>query len=125
MSVKLNRVGFEHAKALILAGEVQWDDRGMWSAHEPRTREKNDLVRERGIEEYSKWHLAIDDSKGPHTRTRYRFPLGDFERIHRCSILAAESRTGHYEDQEVWRAAETLRELIDEAELREAARRAA
>jgi hypothetical protein len=125
MSVKLNATGFEHAKRLIQAGEILRDDRGMLSSHKPSTREESEFLQERGMEEYSKWYLAIDDSKGVNTRTRYKFPLGDFERVHRCSVLVAESSAGQYADTDLVRAAGELRAMIDAAAETEEERRAA
>lgn len=125
MAVKLNRRGFEHAQSLIRAGEVLRDDRGMLTAHIPRTKDENELIQDRGIEEYSRWYLALEDSKGEFNRSRYRFVLGDFERVHRCAVLQAESKAVEYDDPELLRAASELRRMIDAAEARETERRAA
>ncbi len=31
---------------------------------------------------------------GEETKGRYKFPYGDFERVHRCGVLSAEVRAG-------------------------------
>jgi hypothetical protein len=49
----------------------------------------------------------------PDTKGRYKFPFGDFKRVHRCAVLSAESRTGQYKHLDVERAAALLHEMID------------
>ena len=34
----------------------------------------------------------MDDEASEHTKARYKFPYGDFERVHRCGLNAAEVR---------------------------------
>ncbi len=131
MAVKLNKIGFEHAQALIRDGKVVKDDRGMWSAHQAGTRGENDFMRDRGPAEYAKWYLAIEDEKGTGTKSRYLFPFGDFESVHRCGVLAAQGRAGMYADPEFEKATTSLLEAIDrgiekrEEEREKPARRAA
>src|SRR4051812_47019718 len=104
MAVKLNRTGFENAKELIRKGEVVDDERGQWSSHQPRTREQNELLGDRGMEEYGKWHLAVDDMRGVNSKGRYKFLIGDFQTVHACALRAAESQAGQYADAEIERA---------------------
>lgn len=100
MSVKLNRRAYEHAQQLIKDGMAVYDDRDAWSEHQPSTQAENDYIAEHGYGAYGRWHLGIDDEKRPDTKARYRFPYGDFQDVHRCAVLAAESRAAqnHYED---------------------------
>jgi hypothetical protein len=91
MAVKLNRKAFDNAKSLIEAGKVVIDERDDWSEHEPSAQEENRSIEEHGFAEYAKWYLGIDDEEGEETKGRYKFPYGDFERVHRCGLLAAES----------------------------------
>lgn len=45
----------------------------------------------------------MDDEEDPERKGRYKFPYGDFEKVHRCGLLAAESRAGQrkYHDIEL------------------------
>jgi hypothetical protein len=94
MTVKLNKRAFDHAKSLIRAGKYVIDDRGAWSEHQPSTRQENELIQQHGYADYAKWHLGIDDEEDADSKGRYKFPYGDFEKVHRCGLLAAESRAG-------------------------------
>ena len=38
----------------------------------------------------------VDDEQDEDNKGRYKFPYGDFKKVHRCAILAAESRAGQY-----------------------------
>lgn len=114
MSVKLHKAGFEHAKELIAAGKVVHDERDDWSEHQPSTREENEFIRLHGLTEYGRWHLGIADDQDEHTKGRYKFPYGDFKKVHRCGVLAAESRAGQYKYHDVELAAAHLHGMIDQ-----------
>lgn len=94
MTVKRNERAFDHARELIMAGEYVGDDRDAWSEHRPSAQQENDFIDRHGIGEYAKWYLGIDDDEDPERKGRYKFPYGDFEKVHRCGLLAAESRAG-------------------------------
>jgi hypothetical protein len=116
MSVKLHRAGFAHAKELIAAGKVVVDDRDAWSEHQPSAHDENEFIRVHGIAEYGKWHLGIADDADENTKARYKFPYGDFRAVHRCAVLAAESRAGQYKYQDIESAAAHLHGMIEQAE---------
>src|ERR1700730_12909615 len=116
MAVRLNRTGFEHAKELIGEGKVVVDERDAWSEHQPSTQQENHFIDAHGFSEYGKWHLGIDDEQDENTKKRYKFPYGDFEKVHRCAVLSAESRAGQYKHFDIERAAADLHEMIDAKE---------
>jgi hypothetical protein len=96
MAVKLNQRAFEHAKKLIALDHFVLDDRDAWSEHQPTAQQENEFILEYGWGEYAKWHLGIDDDENEESKRRYKFPYGDFRDVHRCGVLAAESRAGQY-----------------------------
>jgi hypothetical protein len=113
MAIKVNQKAFDRAKKLIAAGEVVKDDRDAWSEHQPTAKRENEFIRQNGYEEYARWHLGIDDAEDEHTKARYKFPYGDFEKVHRCGVISAESRAGQYKYLDIEAAAAHLHELID------------
>jgi hypothetical protein len=44
---------------------------------------------------------------------RYKFPYGDFERVHRCAVLSAESRAGQYKHTQIENAAVHLHGMLE------------
>lgn len=70
------------------------DNRDDWSEHQPSAAEENEFIEQHGWTEYGRWHLGVDDDADEQTKSRYKFPYGDFKKVHRCAILAAESRAG-------------------------------
>jgi hypothetical protein len=94
MAVKRNERAFDHARDLIAVGKYVIDDRDAWSEHQPSARQENDYIERHGIAEYARWHLGIDDEVDENRKGRYKFPYGDFQDVHRCGLLAAESRSG-------------------------------
>lgn len=113
MTLKLNRKGFDHAKELIEKGRVVIDDRDSWSEHQASAEQENEFIRRHGLDEFGKWHLAIDDEKHEGTKGRYRFPCGDFEDVHLCAVLSAESRAGQYHHGDIQNAAAHLHGMLE------------
>jgi hypothetical protein len=114
MAVKLYKPGFEHAKKLVSEGRAVLDDRDAWSEHQPTTQEENAFIDAHGIAEYGKWHLGTDDEKPVDRKAHYKFPYGDFKKVHRCAVLTAESRAGQYKHLDIERAAAHLHGMIEE-----------
>jgi hypothetical protein len=113
MAVKLNNSGYDHAKRLIEDGRVVLDERDDWSEHQPSAEDENRFIEEHGWDEYGKWHLATDDEHREETKGHYKFPYGDFRDIHRCGVLAAESRAGQRKYFDVETAAAHLHGMLE------------
>jgi hypothetical protein len=113
MAPNLNKTKFDHDKGFINAGKVVFDERDAWSEHQPSAEAENAFIRPHGYGEYAKWHLGIDDEEGEQTKARYNFPYGDFEKVHRCAVLAAEGRAGRYEYQDIESAAAHLHGMLE------------
>jgi hypothetical protein len=94
MTVTLNDKAFDHAKTLIKEGRYVYDERDDWSEHQPTAAQENLFIEEHGFAEYARWYLGVDRDQPEDTKGRYKFPYGDFEKVHRCGLLAAESRAG-------------------------------
>jgi hypothetical protein len=113
MAVKLNRSGYDHAKGLVKDGKVVLDERDDWSEHQPSAEEENEYIEAHGYREYGRWHLGIDDEQKEDTKGRYKFPYGDFENVHRCAVLSAESRAGQYDHGDIEGAAAHLHGMLE------------
>ena len=113
MAVKLNKSAFDHAKELVSGGKVVLDERDAWSEHQPSAQQENEFIRLHGFKEYGKWYLGIDEEEHEHTKGRYKFPSGDFENVHRCGVLAAESRAGQHKYHAIENAVARLHGMIE------------
>ncbi|MCU1458575.1 MAG: hypothetical protein JWL73_2667 [Actinomycetia bacterium] len=94
MTVKLNDRAFEHAKQLVGEERFVYDERDAWSEHRPSAADENRIIEKHGFDEYALWYLGVDDEAADDTKGHYKFPYGDFRDVHRCGLLAAESRAG-------------------------------
>jgi hypothetical protein len=115
MSVKLSRRAYDHAQQLIKEGKAVRDERDAWSEHQPSTRAENEYIQEHGYAAYGLWHLGVDDEKSRDTKARYRFPYGDFEKVHRCGVLSAESRAAQNGYADIQAAAAHLHGMLEVA----------
>ena len=113
MAVKLNRTAFAYAQELVRAGKVVADDRDAWSEHQPSAQDENEFIRLHGFTEYARWHLGVDDEEDPETKRRYKFPYGDFSKVHRCAVLSAESRAAQYKHHDIQEACAHLHGMIE------------
>jgi hypothetical protein len=114
MAVKLNEPAFEHAKRLIKEGKAVLDSRDDWSEHQPSAADENAYLEAHGFREYGRWYLGIDSDAREETKAHYKFPYGDFEKVHRCGVLTAESRAGQYKHKDIELAAAHLHGMLDE-----------
>ena len=113
MTVKLNQPALRHAKRLIDDGKVVRDERDDWSEHAPTTDEENAFLENHKWSDYSHWHLGIDDEHPDDTKGHYKFPIGDFSKVHRCGVISAESRAGQNDYDDIRDALKKLLERID------------
>ena len=113
MAVKLNERGYAHARKVVAERRVVVDHRDDWSEHRPSADAENRFIEEHGMDEFGRWHLAVDDSAGEGTKGHWKFPYGDFEKVHRCGVLAAESRAGQNSYIDVELAAAHLHGALD------------
>jgi hypothetical protein len=74
---------------------------------------ENAFIEKNGFSEYSKWFLGVNDEYREDRTRHYEFPYGDFENIHRCGILAAQSRASQDKYFDIENAAADLLGVID------------
>ena len=113
MAVRVNDRSYEHAQRLIKDEKYVLDERDDWSEHQPTAKRENEFIEEYGFDEYQKWYLGEDDEEAEGTKARCKFPYGDFEKVHRCGVLAAESRAGQYKYLDVEAAAAHLHGMLE------------
>ena len=113
MAVKLNRASFDQARTLIREGKFVADDRDAWSEHQPSAEQENRYIEEHGYGAYARWHLGVDDEEDEETKAHYKFPYGDFEKVHRCAVLSAESRAGQRKYYDIELATAHLHGMLD------------
>ena len=113
MPVQLNRTAVEHARHLVENDQYVKDSD--WSEAQPSTKDENDFLDRHGWDAYAKWHLAEDTDENEETKGRYKFPCGDFHRVHRSGLVAAKQRAGEWDYADVEEAADRLLQDVPEA----------
>ncbi len=110
MAIRLNQEAVEHAQNLIKGR--QYERNSDWSEAQPSAEEENKFIDENGWEAFAKWHLAYETEASEETKSRYKFPFGDFRKLHRSALVAAKQRAGSEDYNEIQRAAERLLEKL-------------
>lgn len=114
MTIKINDAALRHARQLIKDSRFARDTRDDWSEHAPDAATENAFIDKHGYKEYGTWHLGEDAEKTHDTKGRYSFPFGDFRRLHRCAILAIQSRAAQNNYDDVAAAAKSLLDELDQ-----------
>ncbi len=110
--MKVNQSAIDHAKHLI--EENQYVLESDWSEAQPSTDEENAQLDRHGWAGFGEWFLAIDADASEETKGRYKFPYGDFRRVHRDGLIAAKQRAAQNDYADVEAAEDELLELLDE-----------
>jgi hypothetical protein len=113
MTVTLNRLSYVYAQKLISNRRCELDEGDRWTYHKPARAAQKRFIEEHGLAEFAWWHLGEDDEQAPNSKRRYQFPYGDFDRVHRCAVLAAEARAARCEYADIEWAAAHLCGLLD------------
>lgn len=114
MSIELYREGYDFASKLISEGNFV-DDHGDWTEVNPGTEQENAFIERVGIQQYALWHLGVHPDKDRDDKTAWAFPYGDYQKVHRAGLLAAEERAKQYGYEEIRRAALDLLSELDAA----------
>ena len=110
MAIHLNQEAVEHAQNLIKGR--QYERESGWSEAQPSAEVENNFIDENGWEAFAKWHLAYDTEASEETKSRYKFPFGDFRKLHRSALVAAKQRAGSEDYDDVQSAADGLLEEL-------------
>ena len=106
MAVKVNDKAVEHAEKIIKGRHYERDSD--WSEAQPSPEDENEFLDENGWEDFSSWYLAYDTDENKETKGRYKFPFGDFSKLHRSALIAAKQRAGSEDYGAVEKAADKL-----------------
>jgi hypothetical protein len=110
MAIRLNQQAVEHAQNLIKGRQYEKDSD--WSEAQPSAEEENKFIDETDWGAFAKWHLAYDTEASEETKSRYKFPYGDFNKLHRSALIAAKQRAGSEDYNDVQSAADRLLEKL-------------
>jgi hypothetical protein len=113
MSVKLHQSAYDYAQKMIQNRRCVLDQPSDWTDHRPAPNAEDKFIAAHGLAEFGRWHLGEDDEAAEGSNRRYKVPCGDFKNIHRCAVLAAESRARRYKYNDIELAATHLHRMLD------------
>jgi hypothetical protein len=111
MAVKLNPAALAHARSLV--DDDQYTINTEWSKSEPTPQEENHFLDKYGWDEYAQWYLGVDTDEVEGTKARYKFPYGNFKKLHHSGVIAIKQRAAqnHYDD--IVKGADELLDMLD------------
>jgi hypothetical protein len=80
--------------------------------NKPAAKDETAWLAKHGWSEYSQWHLGIDRKASDEANGRFEFPMGDYSKVHRCAVIAMESRAAQYGHRDIAKASTQLLTLI-------------
>lgn len=111
MTVQVNKAALSFAKQRIKDGDFSADSN--WSDSQPSADDENKYLDKHGWDGYSRWFLAVDTGDDKETKQCYKFPIGDFKKVHRSGVIAAKQRAAQNDYGSVESAADELLTLLD------------
>lgn len=114
MRVTLNKKALEFAKEMIRQGKFS-DKRGRADADhaKPTATQEEEFLKNHSWEEYGHWYLGVHNDRPQNSHSRYEFPIGDFQEIHRSDLLAVQKKAHSHNFDDIANGAKELVELID------------
>ena len=85
-----------------------------WGESQPSAAAENRFLKSHTWDEFAEWHLGLTAGGADETKARYAFVVGDFRRVHRSGLIAAQYRAAEWRHKEVELAAHDLLQLLDE-----------
>ena len=111
--MQVNHAAVNKAKELI--EHHQYVKESTWSEVQPSTEAENAFIERHDWETFSCWYLALDPDTSEATKERYKFPYGDFRRVHRSGLIAAKQRAAQNHYDAIEKAADELLDLFDKS----------
>ncbi|MCE7982510.1 MAG: hypothetical protein DYG89_15065 [Caldilinea sp. CFX5] len=109
--LKINEQALKKAHGLIKSHHYVLDSD--WSDAQPSEADENHYREAHGWDAYGEWFLGLDPDAGAETKQRYKFPYGDFQRLHRSGLIAAKQRAAQNDYLAIEEAADELLAEID------------
>ena len=110
-SYSVNERAIAHARRLIDARQYVLDSD--WADVQPRAEDENAFLKGHSWDEYSEWHLGLNQDATDETKSRYAFVYGDLRRVHRTGLIACQYRAAEWRHKEIELAAHNLLQLLD------------
>jgi hypothetical protein len=98
MIYRLNRMSYEFAQKLIKNHLIAIDRDHDWIDHKPSRTRRKAFFDAYGPVEYGKWRLGEEQDIAERSVKRFAFLFGDFIRIHRCALIAADLEVRKLDD---------------------------
>jgi hypothetical protein len=110
-SYTVNRKAVARARRLIRGHQYVLESD--WGDEQPSASTENAYLKRHTWDEFGEWHLGLTVDATDETKARHAFVYGDFRRVHRSGLLAAQYRAAEWRHGEIERAAHELLELLD------------
>ena len=111
MAVQLNQQALEHARRLL--DDDQYMINTVWRTSAPTPEQERRFAESHGWDDYSKWYLGVDPDAPVDSIERYKFPYGNFQKLHRSGVIAAKQRAAQNQYDDIVEGTDVLLDLLD------------
>ncbi len=112
MSIKLNKLAYDHAVEIIKDGLEVEHDISNWEEVKPSQDEQVRHLNTHTLDEYGLWFLGIDTDADTNDKSKFVYPYGDFSVLHKSALIAAEQQAGQKHHQEIKSAVQKLLAMV-------------
>lgn len=111
MPVTLNQQALENARCLLDQGQYMINT--VWTTSAPSPEEEAHYAEACGWGAYAAWYLGIDTEEPADSKARYKFPYGNFKKLHRSGVIAAKQRAARDQLDDIVQGADEILDLLD------------
>ena len=111
MTIILNQQALASARRLLDEGLYMINT--VWGTSAPSPEEETHFADQYGWDAYSGWYLGIDTDEPVDSKARYKFPYGNFRKLHRNGVITAKQRAAQNHCDDMVEGADELLDLLD------------
>lgn len=111
MAIQLNKQAFDNA-AKIIKNKLEVEHQTDWQEARPTPNDEVRYLDTHSLEEYGLWFLGINTQADPKSKSKFVYPYGDFNVLHKSALLASKKEAEKNKDHEIVKAIDQLLAMI-------------
>ncbi|MFA6065844.1 MAG: hypothetical protein WC707_01540 [Candidatus Babeliaceae bacterium] len=114
MAIIINKNGYEHALSIINKGLEVDHSATNWEEVRPSRDEEVRFLNTHSLDEYGLWFLGLKTDADQKDISKFVYPFGDFNIVHKSALIAAEKNATQFGHEEIKAVAQKLLNTINQ-----------